>query len=64
MLEDELEAVFAICRQRGYKVMCQDANPDAVKSGLRLKAHSVEHGYRRLANFSIDRDYDHKANYP
>ena len=44
-LEEELEAVFAICHQRGYKVMGHAANPDAVKSALRLKAHSVEHGY-------------------
>ena len=45
LLQDELEAVFAICHQRGYKVMAHAASPEAVKSALRLKAHSVEHGY-------------------
>ena len=44
-MEEELEAVFAISHQRGYKVMAHAANPDAVKSALRLKAHTVEHGY-------------------
>jgi imidazolonepropionase-like amidohydrolase len=42
---DELEAAFAICRQRGMKVMAHAASPDAVKAALRLGAHSVEHGY-------------------
>ena len=41
----ELEAAFAICRQRGMKVMAHAANADAVKAALRLGAHSVEHGY-------------------
>jgi imidazolonepropionase-like amidohydrolase len=41
----ELEAAFAICRQRGFKVMAHAASPDAVKAALRLGAHSVEHGY-------------------
>ena len=45
LLEDELQAAFAICRQRGYKVMAHAANPEAVKAALRLGAHSVEHGY-------------------
>jgi imidazolonepropionase-like amidohydrolase len=44
-LEDELQAAFAICRQRGYKVMAHAANPEAVKAAIRLGAHSVEHGY-------------------
>lgn len=45
LLEDELRAAFAICHQRGYKVMAHAANPQAVKEALRLGAHSVEHGY-------------------
>ena len=45
LLEDELEAAFAICRQREFKVMAHATNPDAVKNAVRLGAHSVEHGY-------------------
>src|SRR5262245_35010305 len=45
LLDEELEAAFAICRQRGYKVMAHAANPEAVQAALRLGAHSVEHGY-------------------
>ncbi len=45
LLEDELAAAFAICRQREFPVMAHAANPDAVKSAVRLGAHSVEHGY-------------------
>ena len=45
LLEDELAAAFAICRQREFPVMAHAANPDAVKSALRLGAHTVEHGY-------------------
>lgn len=41
----ELEAAFAICRQRGMPVMAHAASPEAVKAALRLGAHSVEHGY-------------------
>lgn len=41
----ELEAAFAICRQRGVKVMAHAANAEAVKAALRLGAHSIEHGY-------------------
>ena len=44
-LPEELEAAFALCRQREYKVMAHATNPDAVKTALRLGAHSVEHGY-------------------
>jgi imidazolonepropionase-like amidohydrolase len=43
--EDEVDAAFAICRQRGYKVMAHAASPEAVKTALRRGAHSVEHGY-------------------
>jgi imidazolonepropionase-like amidohydrolase len=42
---DELEAAFAICHQRGVKVMAHAASPEAVKAALRLGAHSIEHGY-------------------
>jgi imidazolonepropionase-like amidohydrolase len=45
LMEDELHAAFAICHQRGFKVMAHAASPDAVKAALRLGAHSVEHGY-------------------
>jgi imidazolonepropionase-like amidohydrolase len=45
LLEDELEAAFAICRQREFRVMAHATNPQAVKSAIRLGAHSVEHGY-------------------
>ena len=45
LLEDELAAAFAISRQREFPVMAHAANPDAVKSAVRLGAHSVEHGY-------------------
>ena len=45
LLEDELKAAFAICRQREFKVMAHATNPQAVKSAIRLGAHSVEHGY-------------------
>ncbi len=41
----ELEAAFAICRQRGFPVMAHAASPGGVKAALRLGAHSVEHGY-------------------
>ncbi len=45
LLEDELAAAFAIARQREFPVMAHAANPDAVKSAVRLGAHTVEHGY-------------------
>jgi imidazolonepropionase-like amidohydrolase len=45
LLDDEIRAAFAICRQREFKVMAHATNPDAVKNALRLGAHSVEHGY-------------------
>ena len=45
LLDEELQAAFAICRSREFKVMAHATNPDAVKSALRLGAHSVEHGY-------------------
>jgi len=45
LLDEELEAAFAICRARGFRVMAHAANPEAVKMAVRLGAHSVEHGY-------------------
>jgi imidazolonepropionase-like amidohydrolase len=45
LLPEELEAAFTICHQRGYPVMAHAANPEAVKTALRLGAHTVEHGY-------------------
>lgn len=44
-LEEELEAAFRICRQRGFRVMAHAANPETVKAALRLGAWTVEHGY-------------------
>lgn len=45
LLEEELEAAFAICRKRGFRVMAHAANPETVVAAARLGAHSVEHGY-------------------
>jgi imidazolonepropionase-like amidohydrolase len=45
LLDEELEAAFAICRTRGFRVMAHAASPGAVKAAVRLGAHSVEHGY-------------------
>jgi imidazolonepropionase-like amidohydrolase len=45
LLPDELEAAFAICRQRGFRVMAHAASPETVRTAARLGAHSVEHGY-------------------
>jgi len=45
LLDDELEAAFAICRKRGFPVMAHAASPEAVRAAARLGAHSVEHGY-------------------
>jgi len=45
LLTEEMEAAFAICHQRGFKVMAHATNPEAVKAAIRLGAHSVEHGY-------------------
>src|SRR5262245_26199178 len=45
LLDEELEAAFAICRTRGFRVMAHAASPEAVKAAVRLGAHSVEHGY-------------------
>lgn len=45
LLDEELEAAFAICRKRGFPVMAHAASPEAVQAAVRLGAHSVEHGY-------------------
>jgi imidazolonepropionase-like amidohydrolase len=45
LLDEELEAAFAICRRRGFRVMAHAANPETVVAAARLGAHSVEHGY-------------------
>ena len=45
LLPDELEAAFAICRQRGFRVMAHATNAETVQAAARLGAHSVEHGY-------------------
>ncbi len=45
LLPEELETAFALCHQRGFKVMAHATNTQAVKAAVRLGAHSVEHGY-------------------
>ena len=45
LLQDEIEATFDICHQRGMKVMSHATNPEAVKNALRLGTWTVEHGY-------------------
>jgi len=45
LLDDELEAAFALCRTRGFRVMAHAASPGAVKAAVRRGAHSIEHGY-------------------
>ena len=45
LLEEELRAAFDVCKLREFKVMAHATNPKAVKSAIRLGAHSVEHGY-------------------
>lgn len=42
---EEIRAAFAICQQRGVRVMAHAASAEAVKTALRLGAHSIEHGY-------------------
>ena len=45
LLPQEIEAAFALCRQRSMPVMAHATNPTAVKAAIRLGAHTVEHGY-------------------
>jgi imidazolonepropionase-like amidohydrolase len=44
-LEEEMQAAFAICKLREFKVMAHATNPATVKAAIRLGAHSIEHGY-------------------
>jgi imidazolonepropionase-like amidohydrolase len=44
-LDEEIRAAFAICKLRDFKVMAHATNPEAVKTAIRLGAHSIEHGY-------------------
>jgi imidazolonepropionase-like amidohydrolase len=44
-LDEEIRAAFAICKLREFKVMAHATNPEAVKTAIRLGAHSIEHGY-------------------
>ncbi len=62
LLEDELKAAFAICRQREFKVMAHATNPDAVKNAIRYGAHSIEHGYI-MDDECIDLFFKHDAWY-
>ncbi len=45
LTKDEIEAAFAICHQREFKVMSHATNTNAVKEAIRLGTWSVEHGY-------------------
>src|SRR5262249_57327236 len=45
LLDEELEAAFAICKKRGFRVMAHAATPETVQAAARLGAHSVEHRY-------------------
>jgi imidazolonepropionase-like amidohydrolase len=45
LLDDEIQAAFAICKRREFKVMAHATNPEAVKAAIKLGAHSIEHGY-------------------
>ena len=45
LLPEEIETAFALCYQRNFKVMAHATNPDAVKTAIKLGAHSVEHAY-------------------
>ena len=45
LLEEELSAAFAVCRQRGFDVMAHATSPDTVKAAIEQGARSVEHGY-------------------
>ena len=45
MLPEEIEAAFALCKQRNFPVMAHATNPDAVKMAVKMGARSVEHGY-------------------
>ncbi|MFQ5875414.1 MAG: amidohydrolase family protein, partial [Dehalococcoidia bacterium] len=44
-LQEELEAAFQVCRDRGMRVMSHAANPQSVRDAIRLGTWSIEHGY-------------------
>src|SRR5258705_9691596 len=44
LLDEELEAAFAICRARGFRVMAHAANPEEGKTAVRVGAATVETG--------------------
>ena len=52
-LSDEIESVFGIAQQRGYKVAVHAGSPDSTKLAIKAGAHSIEHGYS-LDEESID----------
>ncbi len=62
LLDEELEAAFALCRTRGFRVMAHAASPAAVKAAVRLGAHSVEHGYIMDAE-CVDQLHENKTWY-
>ena len=45
MLPEEIDAAFALCKQRNFPVMAHATNSDAVKVAIKMGARSVEHGY-------------------
>ena len=45
MLPEEIDAAFAVCKQRNFPVMAHATNSDAVKVAIKMGARSVEHGY-------------------
>ena len=45
MLPEEIDAAFALCKQRNFTVMAHATNSDAVKVAIKMGARSVEHGY-------------------
>ena len=52
-LSDEIESVFGIAQQRGYKVAVHAGSPESTKLAIKAGAHSIEHGYS-LDEESID----------
>lgn len=45
LLPDEIEAVFELCRRRGFKVVAHAGGTDGIKAAVRAGAHTIEHGY-------------------
>ena len=52
-LSDEIESVFGIAQQRGYKVAVHAGSPESTKLAVKAGAHSIEHGYS-LDEESVD----------